>query len=213
MNFTKALSTVTTAFLLTVGANTAKADTYRYEVKAEIDFSGVDPAILSRAGLGSSETLYLMMEIDSPQYPNTSSTTHSHTPDQVKFEIGGKTASAPGSTFGAGGVLGLMAVGDQPLGAFYNDFLGFNIEPRALPGLPFGDLGKLYIQTRYTNNTFDSVKLPDSSNFMANLIRTSTGYNSAPHVELYVFRNGPGTGFDWVTAPIRDIDISVRVSP
>lgn len=213
MKSASALASLTAALFVTAGACAAKADTFTYTVKAEIDFSAVDPAMLRRAGLDARETLLLEMTIDSPQYPNSPGGVHLHIPDQVEFTIGGKSARAPGSTFGAGGAFGVMGVGDQPVGAIYNDFLGFNIEPRALPGLPYGDFGKLLIQTRYTNNTFDSVKLPETNAFMANLIQTNTGYMSAPHVELYVMRNGPGSGFDYATAPISAIDISVVVTP
>lgn len=76
-----------------------------------------------------------------------------------------------------------------------------------------GDPGNLSIHLRSFNDTFDSVKLPETNNIISNLIRTSTGHHSAPRVELVVFRNGPGTGFERVTAPIRDIDISVTVTP
>ncbi len=213
MKSASALTAFTSALLFTVGASTVKADTYTYNVKAEIDFSGVNPAMLSRAGLDVRETLLLEMTIDSPQYPIAPVSSHWHTPDRVQFEIGGRSASASGGTAGGGGIFGGMVVVDQPVGAFYNDFLGFRIEPRALPGLPYRDLGRIYIKTRYTNNTFDSVKLPETNAFMANLIQTTTGYMSAPYVELWVMRNGPGTGFDYATAPIRAIDISVTVTP
>lgn len=76
-----------------------------------------------------------------------------------------------------------------------------------------GDPGKLSIHLRFFNNIFDSVKLPETNNIISNLIRTSTGHHSVPHVELVVFRNGPGTGFDRVTAPIRGIGISAPVTP
>ena len=86
-------------------------------------------------------------------------------------------------------------------GVYVPDRLFLNIELRALPGLPFGDIGKFSLRLRIDNNVFNSIDPPTDSSFMA--AWPSPNYSSRGEWH-FLNPGGIGTGFSWAVTGIDD---------
>ena len=194
------------AFCLSLFSVSALADTYTYTLNALVDFTNINPTVRQNAGLATTEELKLVFVLQNPTNMSTLPDSANYIPDDIEFTMGNRTVKGPGSMSANGGSLASFAVTDLQPGAAYNDGLFFRVEPRADAALPFGELGKLAVHLRFDNDTFKTKKPPEPFDVRQALL---PGANNAK-VEIQVFRNGLGSGFDFAVGHITDLRLDIQ---
>ncbi|GAB2754480.1 hypothetical protein GCM10027020_03210 [Nocardioides salsibiostraticola] len=182
---------------------------FEYEVKAATDMSGITQSTWANTPLQQQTTIYVKLRMRNPVNVGTFNYGGVYIPDEVLLEIEGTQESAPGSQFANGGNFASVTVLNHPTGFWQGDGLFLNIEPRALPGLPFGDIGNFSLRLWLDNGAFSTIDPPTDAKFMS-----SWPSLSHPSKIEWNFLNpgGIGTGFNWAVTGIDKASVGIQVS-
>ncbi len=182
---------------------------YEYSVKVAVDMSTVAPNVWANTPLKDQSTILVRLKMRNPINVGWFSYGGVYVPDKVSLEIEGVEEEALGSQFANGGNFASVTVLNHPTGFWQGDGLFLDIEPRALPGLPFGDIGKFSLRLWLDNGQFNSIDPPTDNSFMASW--PSPSYMS--RIEWHFLNpGGIGTGFNWAVTEIQDASVEIKTS-
>lgn len=183
---------------------------YKIEVKVATDLSGVSHQLWANTPLGKASEVYASMKLSDPVNVGTFPYAGVYVPDSLRLEIDNVVEEAPGSQTANGGSFANVTIINHDASFGYADGFFLNIEPRALPGLPFGDIGKFSLRLWLDIGTFSSVDLPTDASFMNGFPSPTT----PPRFEWnFLNPGGIGTGFSWAISLIPNARASVQYAP
>lgn len=182
---------------------------YKYEVKVGVDMTAVAQNVWANTPLKDRSTILVQLKMSNPVNVGWYSYAGVYVPDRVSLEIEGVEEEAAGSQFANGGNFANVTVLHHPTGFWQGDGLFLNIEPRALPGLPFGDIGKFSLRLWLDNDQFNTIDPPTDDSFMA-----SWPSLNHPSVIEWSFLNpgGIGTGFTHANTGIVKASVGIRAN-
>lgn len=174
---------------------------YQITLKARVDFSNVDPAILANAQLDVIEKIAMVYRLYSPTNQNPAGAAPGlYLPEKARVETNNN--SYDGLINAAGEPTGTCYVNDNTFGAY--DHIGFHYGLRSASSSPFGDLDSIQFEFRSDPGALSNVDLPTDSTAMMSAYQGS-------YLFLQNLRQPAGSGLDLYFGIVTDAALDIKV--